>query len=91
MLYCLLSNINSLLRKDMRILMISYYNEETDSVDIILSSRMTLRLPCQKIFDTISTTPKTYELMVKLTRENPTLFAEMALDNWLESYLDRFS
>ena len=91
MLYCLLSNINSLLRKDMRILMISYYNEETDSVDIILSSRMTLRLPCQKIFDTISTTPKTYELMVKLTRENPTLFAEMALDNWLESYLDGFS
>ena len=75
----------------MRILMISYYNEETDSVDIILSSRMTLRLPCQKIFDTISTTPKTYELMVKLTRENPTLFAEMALDNWLESYLDGFS
>lgn len=71
--------------------MISYYNEETDSVDIILSSRMTLRLPCQKIFDTISTTPKTYELMVKLTRENPTLFAEMALDNWLESYLDGFS
>lgn len=71
--------------------MISYYNEETDSVDIILSSRITLRLPCQKIFSTISTTPKTYELMVKLTRENPTLFAEMALDNWLESYLDGFS
>ncbi len=71
--------------------MISYYNEETDSVDIILSSRMTLRLPGQEIFATISTTPKTYELMVRLTRENPTLFAEMALDHWLESYLEGFA
>ena len=70
--------------------MISYYNEETDSVDIVLSSLLTLRLPCQKIFATVTTTPKTYEIMVKLTRENPTLFAEMALDHWLESYLDEF-
>lgn len=70
--------------------MISYYNEETDSVDIVLSSLLTLRLPCQKIFATVTTTPKTYEIMVKLTRENPTLFAEMALDHWLKSYLDGF-
>ena len=70
--------------------MISYYNEETDSVDIVLSSLLPLRLPCQKIFATVTTTPKTYEIMVKLTRENPTLFAEMALDHWLESYLDGF-
>lgn len=70
--------------------MISYYNEETDSVDIVLSRLLTLRLPCQKIFATVTTTPKTYEIMVKLTRENPTLFAEMALDHWLESYLDGF-
>ncbi len=70
--------------------MISYYNEETDSVDIVLSSLLTLRLPCQKIFATVTTTPKTYEIMVKLTRENPTLFAEMALDHWLGSYLDGF-
>lgn len=65
-----------------------YYNEETDSVDIILSSVLTLRLSCQKIFPTVTTTPKTYELMVNLTRENPLLFAEMALDQCLESYLD---
>lgn len=70
--------------------MISYYNEETDSVDIILNKRMTLRLSCQKFFATVSTTPKTYDLMVKLTRENPLLFAEMALDRWLESYLEGF-
>lgn len=68
--------------------MISYYNEKTDSVDIVLDSRTTLRLCCQKIFPTVSTTPKTYELMVNLSRQNPTLFAEMALDQCLESYLE---
>ena len=68
--------------------MISYYNEETDSVDIVLDSRTTLRLCCQKIFPTIPTTPKTYELMVNLSRQNPTVFAEMALDLCLESYLN---
>ncbi len=68
--------------------MISYYNEEQDSVDVILNSNTTLRLYCQKIFPTVSTTPETYELMVKLTRESPVLFAEMALDQCLEAYLE---
>ncbi len=67
---------------------LSYYNEQTDSVDIILTSQTMLRLSCAKIFPTISTTPKTYELMVKLSRENPTLFAELALDRTLEAYLE---
>ena len=67
---------------------LSFYNEKTDSVDIILSSCMTLRLNCQEIFPTIPTTPETYELMVKLAREKPALFAEMALDQCLESYLE---
>lgn len=70
--------------------MISYYNEDEDSVDIVLSKTITLRLSCPKFFATVSTTPKTYDLMVKLTRENPLLFAEMALDRWLESYLEGF-
>ena len=66
----------------------AYYNEETDSVDILLDSLTTLRLSCQKIFQSVTTTPRTYELMVKLSREKPSLFAEMALDRCLESYLD---
>ena len=68
--------------------MISYYNEKTDSVEIVLDDRTLLRLCCQKIFPTVSTTPKTYDLMVKLSREHPSLFAEMALDQCLESYLE---
>lgn len=68
--------------------MISYYNEETDSVNVIVNSRLTLRLYCQKIFPTVSTTPRTYELMVNLSRENPLVFTEMALDRRLESYLE---
>lgn len=68
--------------------MISYYDEKTDSVNVVLSSRITLRLCCQKIFPTVSTTPKTYDLMVKLSRENPLLFSEMALDQRLEAYLE---
>lgn len=68
--------------------MISYYNEKTDSVDVVLSSQATLRLCCQTIFPTVATTPQTYELMVKLSRENPLLFAEMTLDQRLESYLE---
>lgn len=68
----------------------SFYNPKTDSVDTILNSRTTLRLSCQEIFPTVSTTPKTYELMVKLSREDPALFTEMALDQCLESYLDSF-
>ncbi len=68
--------------------MISYYNEKTDSVDVVLSSHTTLRLCCQTIFPTVTTTPQTYELMVKLSRENPLLFAEMTLDQRLESYLE---
>lgn len=67
---------------------LSYYNEETDSVDIILTSQLTLRLNCKDIFPTISTTPQTYRLMVKLSREKPLLFAEMVLDQCLESYLE---
>ena len=55
--------------------MISYYNEETDSVDVLLADHIVLRLCCQKIFPTVSTTPKTYKLMVKLSRENTSLFA----------------
>lgn len=68
----------------------SFYNAKTDSVDTILNSHTTLRLSCQEIFPTVSTTPKTYELMVKLSREDPALFTEMALDQCLESYLDSF-
>ncbi|MCI9416946.1 MAG: hypothetical protein HFI82_05970 [Eubacterium sp.] len=68
--------------------MISYYNEKTDSVDIVLNSYTTLRLCCEKIFPTVTTTPRTYQLMVKLSRENPSLFAEMTLDQRLESYLE---
>ncbi|MCI8489597.1 MAG: hypothetical protein HFJ04_05030 [Lachnospiraceae bacterium] len=66
----------------------AHYNEETDSVDIYLDSLTTLRLSCQKIFPTVTTTPRTYELMVKLSREKPYIFAEMALDRCLESYLE---
>ncbi len=66
----------------------SFYNENTDSVDTILNSHTTLRLSCQEIFPTVSTTPRTYELMVKLSRESPSLFVEMALDRCLESYLE---
>lgn len=47
----------------------SFYNAKTDSVDTILNSHTTLRLSCQEIFPTVSTTPKTYELMVKLSRD----------------------
>lgn len=68
--------------------MISYYDEETDSVNVVVTNMLTLRLCCQKIFPTVSTTPKTYDLMVKLARENPLLFSEMALDQCLESYLE---
>ncbi len=68
----------------------SFYNEKTDSVDTILNSHTTLRLSCQEIFPTVSTTPKTYELMVKLSREDPVIFTEMALDQCLESYLESF-
>lgn len=66
----------------------SFYNEETDSVDIILDSHTTLRLNCRKFFQNISTEPQAYERVVKLAKENPPLFAEMALDQWLESYLN---
>lgn len=66
----------------------AHYNEETDSVDIYLDSLTTLRLSCQKIFPTVTTTPRTYELMVKLSREKPYILAEMALDRCLESYLE---
>lgn len=75
-------------RKDCFIHMIACYNEQTDSVDIELDSLKTLRLCCQKIFPTVSTTPRTYELMVNLARNKPILFAEMALDQCLESYLN---
>ena len=68
----------------------SFYNAKTDSVDTILNSSTVLRLSCKKIFPTISTTPKTYELMVKLSREDPVVFTEMALDQCLESYLESF-
>ena len=67
---------------------LSFYNEETDSVDIFLDSRTTLRLNCQNFFLNFSNEPQVYEKIVKLAKENPTLFAEMALDRWLESYLD---
>ena len=68
----------------------SFYNAKTDSVDTILNSRTVLRLSCKEIFPTISTTPKTYALMVKLSREDPAVFTEMTLDRCLESYLKSF-
>lgn len=67
---------------------LSFYNEETGTVDIILDSHTTLRLSCKKFFNAISSAPENYERIVSLAKENPRLFAEMALDQWLESYLD---
>lgn len=64
------------------------YNQKTDSVDIVFNSYLTLRLFCQTIFPLISTTPKTYELMVKLSREDPATFADKVLDHCLEEYLE---
>ena len=59
---------------------LSFYNEETDSVDIILNSHTTLRLSFENFILPISDSPEVYAWAVQ--------FAEMALDQWLESYLN---
>ena len=67
---------------------LSFYNEETDSVDIILNSHTTLRLSFEHFILPISDSPEVYAWAVQFAKENPSLFAEMALDQWLESYLN---
>ena len=67
---------------------LSFYNEETNSVDITLDSHTTLRLNCLTFYQSISDSPEVYERLIRLAKENPTLFAEMALDQWLGSYLN---
>ncbi|MCI9377421.1 MAG: hypothetical protein HFI06_02600 [Eubacterium sp.] len=69
----------------------SFYNEETNSVDIILDSHTMLRLCCEKFLEVISCSPEHYDRIIHLAKEKPSLFAEMALDQWLESYLDSSS
>ncbi len=69
----------------------SYYNEKTNSVDIILDSHTMLRLCCEKFLEAISCSPEHYDRIIHLAKEKPSLFAEMALDQWLESYLDSSS
>lgn len=67
---------------------LSFYNEETESVDIILNSYTTLRISCEKFILPISNSPEVYAWAIQIAKENPSLFAEMALDQWLESYLN---
>lgn len=66
----------------------AFYNPAANSVDIKLNRNVTLRLDCPTIFKTVETTDTSYQRMIRLSQENPGLFAELALDYHLESYLN---
>ncbi len=49
----------------------SFYNEETNSVDIILDSHTMLRLCCEKFLEVISCSPEHYDRIIHLAKEKP--------------------